>query len=141
MTVTSFYNNTSSLILSGLNDWSDPYKLMLCTASTFDATDVNLADVTKTEVSSGNGYTTGGKQLTGLAVSAINTNDASLDADDVDWSITTSAVSANSAILYKNVSPFALIAHIDFGGTRTVLAGNTFSVQWGADGIIKLTVT
>ncbi len=141
MATVSVYNHTALRFLNGDNSATDSYKLMLCTASTFDATNTTLASITKTEVANGNGYTTTGQALTNISIATVSTNDAVFDADDVLWSIVTSAVAANSAILYNDTDTNdPPLLHIDFGGTRTVQPGNTFGVLWSADGIYRTNV-
>jgi hypothetical protein len=138
MATVSVYNHTALRFLNGANSSADTYKLMLCTASTFNAADTTLASITKTEVANGNGYTTSGQALTGVSIATVTTNDAVFDADDVQWTIVTAAVSANSAILYNDTDTSdPPVLHIDFGGTRTVQPGNTFGVAWNADGIYR----
>lgn len=138
----SLYNHTASRFGSGANAVGDTYKLMLCTAATFDATNTTLAGITKTEVVNGNGYTTGGATLSGVNVTTITTNDAKLDAEDVTWSATDSGITASYAILYNDSdTDDPPVAFIDFGGSESAPAGTNFLVVWNAAGIITWTVT
>lgn len=116
---------------------------MLCTAATFDATNTTLAGITKTEVASGSGYTSGGATLTGVAVTTVSTNDAMLDADDAVWLASGGSITASYAILYNSTdanSPPVLF--IDFGGSQSVASGGEFRVVWNAsNGIMTWTTT
>lgn len=138
----SVYNHTAARFASGANAEGDTYKVMLCTAATFNATNTTLAGITKTEVASGNGYTTGGVALTGVAVSTVTTNGAKFDANDATWTAAGGAITASFAILYNdtdtNDPPLALI---DFGGSETAGDGTDFKVIWNASGIFTFSVT
>lgn len=136
----SLYNHTTQRFASGANAAGDTYKLMLCTAVTFDATNTTLAGITKTEVANGNGYTTGGQTLTGVSATTVTTNDAKFTADTVTWTATGGSISAAYGILYNNSDtdgpPLLLI---DFGGTETAGDGTDFKVIWNANGILSFT--
>jgi hypothetical protein len=138
----SLYNHTAKLFADGSFIPGDTYKVMLCTAATFDATDTTLAGITKTEVVDGNGYTTGGLALTNVAVTTVTTNGAKFDADDLTWSASGGPIAASFAILYNDTDsgdpPLALI---DFDGTETAVNGTDFLIVWNASGIFTWSVT
>lgn len=137
----SLYNHTAKRFADGSNAVGDTYKLMLCTAATFDATNTTLAAITKTEVANGDGYTTGGAALTGVAVTTVTTNDAKFDAADVSWSATGSGITASYGILYNDTdTDDPPVAFIDFDGSQTATAGTDFIVVWNASGIFTWTV-
>lgn len=140
MTATvSIYNHTSKLFLEGSINPTETFKVMMCTASTFDATDTTLAGVTKTEVAGGNGYTTGGDSLTGVTVTTVSTNGAKFDADDLSYTAVSGTLSANSAILYvSSLVDEPPLALIDFGETVT---DQVISFIWNTDGIFQITVS
>lgn len=127
-------------------DWdTDSIKVMLCTALTINQdTAVYLADITRTEVASGNGYTTGGKALTFSGATAIaynaSTNTITLDADDITW--TSATITASYAIIYDDtpVTNKPVIAYIDFGGSNVSTAG-TFTITWPTNGIATIVVS
>jgi hypothetical protein len=137
----SLYNHTSQRFASGANSSADTYNLILCTAATFNAADTTLAGITKTETADGNGYTSGGQQLTGVSVVTVTTNDAKFTADPVTWTATGGTITASYAILVNSTdtdSPPLLF--IDFGNSETALDGNDFKVLWNANGIVSFTV-
>jgi hypothetical protein len=138
MSTVSLYNHTSSYVMDlDLDGFS--YYLMLCASSTFDATDATLADITKTEVADGNGYTTGGQELMNKAITTVNTNNAKFLADDVEWPVTSGSITADSAILYySNGNTNPPLLHIDFGASIEVSSGSSFLIEWDPDGIIVL---
>jgi len=137
----SLYNHTAKRFADGSNAVGDTYKVMLCTAATFDATNTTLAGIAKTEVASANGYTTGGATLTNVAVNTVTTNDASFDADDASWTASGGSITASYAILYNstdaNSPPLALI---DFGGSQSAGDTTDFKIVWNASGIFTFTV-
>jgi hypothetical protein len=88
------------------------------------------------------GYTAGGQALGTKAVSQESTH-GKFTAANSSW--TTATFTANYAIIWDDTvtvdSPTAadpLIAEIDFNGDQIVTSG-TFTIQWHADGIIKIT--
>jgi hypothetical protein len=138
----SLYNHTAARFGSGANAVGDTYKVLLCTAATFDAANTTLASVTKTEVTNANGYTTGGATLANVAVTTVTTNDAKFDADDVTWSATGSGITASYAILYNDTdADDPPVAFIDFGTSESAGAGTNFLIVWNASGIFTWTVT
>jgi hypothetical protein len=138
----SLYNHTAARFASGANAVGDTYKVMLCTAATFDATNTTLAGITKTEVANGDGYTTGGAALANVAVTTVTTNDAKFDADDATWTASGSGITASYAILYNDTdTDDPPVAFIDFGGSETASAGTDFLLVWNASGIFTWTVT
>jgi hypothetical protein len=138
----SLYNHTAARFGSGANAVGDTYKVMLCTAATFDATNTTLAGITKTEVANANGYTTGGATLANVAVTTVTTNDAKFDADDASWSASGGSITASYAILYNDTdTDDPPVAFIDFGTSESAGAGTNFLIVWNASGIFTWTVT
>jgi hypothetical protein len=140
MATISLYNHTRSRFASGANAATDTYRVILCTAATFNAADTTLAGITYTEVTNANGYTTNGQALTSVAVSIVSTSNARFDADDVSWSATGAGISASRGLLVNatdaNSPP---VAFIDLEGTQTAAAGTNFLIRWNAGGIISFT--
>lgn len=134
------YNHTTRKFGDGSFAAGDTYKLMLCTAATFNGADSTLGAIVKTE-SSGGGYPAGGFTLANVSVSTVDTDDASFDADDIVHSVVTTSLSASFGILYNNTEandpPLALI---DFDGEKVATDGGTFAITWDAQGIFKITV-
>lgn len=136
----SVYNHTAKRFADGSNAVADTYKVMLCSAATFDATNTTLAGITKTEIS-GNGYTAGGATLANVVVNTVTTNDAAFDADDATWTASGGAITASYGILYNstdaNSPPLAMI---DFGGSQSAGDTTQFKIVWNASGIFTFTV-
>jgi hypothetical protein len=135
----SLYNHTTARFANGANAVGDTYKLMLCSAATFDGANTTLAGITKTEIS-GNGYTAGGATLTGVAVTTVTTNDAKFDANDVSITASGGSIAASHAILYNDTdADDPPVAFLNFDGTITANDGVPFVVQWNANGIVTFT--
>ena len=94
------------------------------------------------EVSSGDGYTTGGKTLVLSDPSVVTaSNKTILDAADVQWTELTKT--ARYAVVYRDsgtASTSRLISYVDFGENK-VASNGTLSITWGADGIFKTTTS
>ena len=137
----SLYNHTARRFADGSNVAGDTYRLMLCTAATFNAADATLAAISKTEVANANGYTTNGPALTGVAITTVTTNDARFDADDVTLAATGGSIAAEFGILYNDTdADDPPVAFIDFDGAKTAGAGTDFKIVWNANGIVTFTV-
>lgn len=131
------YNHTDRRFRDGSNVAGDTYRLMLCTAATFDATHTTLAAITKTEVANGNGYTTNGPALTGVTINTANTNGSRFDANDVVLSASGGSIAAEFGILYNDTdSGDPPLFFIDFGEVKTAADGTDFLVVWAANGIL-----
>lgn len=137
----SLYNHTARRFADGSNAVGDTYKLALYSTATFNAADTTLAGVTGTQLSTANGYTSGGQTLANVAVTTVTTNDARFDADDVVWTASGGPITASYAILYNdtdvNDPP---LAFINFDGSQTAGDTTDFKVVWNANGIFTFTV-
>jgi hypothetical protein len=133
------YNNFKAAVMGGSFNLSaaDPsgYNLALMSGYTPDVdVETKYSDVSSFETT-GTGYTTGGQELSGMTLSADNTNDRGVwDALDVTFS--TSTINSDGALLYK-VSGGNLICYIDFGAFKSSSAGD-FKIAWNENGILSL---
>jgi len=92
---------------------------------------------TSNEVANGNGYATGGVELTSRAVATSGTT-AYFAAADPSW--TSATFTANGALIYNSSASNKAIAVLAFGGDFTV-AGGTFQIVFpaaGANAIIRI---
>ena len=91
---------------------------------------------------SGTGYTAGGVTLGSKTLTYDTaTNETRLDAADSSW--TTASFTARIAVVYKDTgtgSTSPLMGYVDFGGDETVASG-TFTIQWDATGVMKVTAS
>lgn len=102
------------------------------------------SDVVANEVANGNGYLTNGATLASktLATAAlVTTFDA---ADPAVWTASGAGFAAAYAVIYDRTpatdATRPLICYIDFGGTKTLAAGDTLTITFNASGIFTVTV-
>lgn len=140
MASTTIYGSFAEDVAKGNIDLdTDTFYIMLTTGYTPNAsTHTKRSDVTASEIT-GTGYTAGGQALGSITVNrsgAVTT----FDAADSSW--TTSTITSDKAVIYKRrggaASADELVCCLDFGST-TSTAG-TFTVQFGASGILTFTV-
>lgn len=90
----------------------------------------------------GTGYTAGGNTLAGKTLTYDTaTNETRLDANDSSW--TTASFTARISTVYKSTGTSTtspLMGYVDFGGDETVASG-TFTLQWDATGVLKITAS
>ncbi len=90
------------------------------------------ADVSASGLATGNGYTAGGKLLTGVTVTEDDVNDKTvISCDDIQWTASGGAIGpAAGAILYDDLeTDKSLIGYIDFGTDRTAADGADFNIN------------
>lgn len=114
---------------------SDSLKVCLCLTAPV-STNVNYADLT--EISSGNGYTTGGAAVPSTAYSQTG-GLATLTGSPVIFTASGGSIANfRYAVLYDNTATNKdLIGFWDYGATVTVTVGNTFTETF-ASGIATL---
>lgn len=112
---------------------NDSIKIILMdTGYTFDAdTDATYADISASELATGNGYTQNTKTLTGAAVSEDDTNDrASATWNDATWTASGGSIGPTpGAILFDDTtSDDTVIGFVNYGGDQTTTDGGTHTV-------------
>mgnify|MGYP000844254339 FL=1 len=146
----ALYNKVRKYILDGTVDFdTDTIKCALVTSGyTFDATDEIWGDVSANEVdavaSPGNGYTTGGEELTGVTLTEITSPPSVvLDCDDIIWESLTATF--KYAVLYAEVTrngvvnPLIGCVLLDYeGGGSIVVKGVDYRIQISASGLLSL---
>lgn len=127
------YNRFKANLMNKVVDLEgDTIKVTLYDNShSFNATHTDYT--TDNELATTGGYTQGGATLASKAVTEAATT--KWDAADRDW--TSATFTAYHAVIYDSTAGNDLIASIDFGGAKAVVAG-TFTIQWDAAGIITL---
>ena len=99
-----------------------------------DDGDAFWGDVSGSEIS-GTNYTTGGKQLTGKAVTLVGRR-VKLTADNVVWNELTATFQWGVLYAYGGVHP--LVACIRFSESSIVnVSGLDYLVSWHSDGVIS----
>ena len=115
---------------------ADTIKIALFTSSASLGA-ATTAYSTTNEVANGNGYATGGVELTSRTVSTTGTT-AFFDAADPSW--TSATFTANGAMIYNSSNSNKAIAILAFGGDFSV-AGGTFQIVFpaaGANAIVRI---
>ncbi len=127
------YNRFKANLMNKVVDLeADTIKVALYdTNHSFTATDTDYT--TNNELATASGYTQGGNTLANSAVTEAATT--KWDADDTAW--TSATFSAFHAVIWDSTAGNDLIASIDFGGEKAVVAG-TFTIQFDSSGIITL---
>ena len=142
--VTAIYSAYKNDMVTGANSWTAAtVNCALFSASTFTAGDAAYT-TSGTEVTSANGYSTGGGAVGTRTVTGTTTKVCKITgafgggaAGTTTWTATGTGFSAVAAKLY--VVAGSPIAHIDFGGTQTASGGGTFVITWDAtNGVFSL---
>lgn len=137
--VTHLYNAPlADMLGSGISWTSATILVALFSASTFTAADTTYT-TSGTEVSNGNGYTTGGVAAGTRTVSGTTTALAKITGGSgtSTWTSSGAGFSAVAAKVY--ISAAHPICHVDFGGTQTASGGGTFTITWDAtNGVFNL---
>jgi len=130
------YNRFKANLMNKILDLeADAIKVMLLDNShSFNAAHNVIGDVNANELAETGNYVAGGATLASGAVTQAATT--KWDAADAAW--TSATFSAYHAVIWDDdVATDDLIASIDFGGVKSVVAG-TFTIQWHTNGIITL---
>lgn len=115
---------------------SDTLKVVL-TNSAPSASNTVLANIT--QISNGNGYTTGGAQAT-QSSSAQSSGTYKLVLGDVTWTASGAMGPFRYAVLYNDTSASdSLIGWYDYGANATLASGETFTVDFDAtNGVLTI---
>lgn len=141
----SFYNGWSQNVAEVVPRTAT-FKLTLHSSTyTFAATHNVYADLTN-ELSTANGYTSGGATLASITFNR-SSNVTTFDAADVVWTASGGSIVARRAVL-RAVGTFnslvdPLVCSILLDTTPadvTTTTGNTLTIQWNASGIFTSTV-
>ena len=120
-------------VVYNFNNGGHTFKVCLTNTAPNVATHAVRADIT--EISAGNGYTTGGNTTTMTVTNASGTVTVS-NADPATWSAAGGNIGPfRYAVLYDDTptSPAdPLVAYWDYGVSVTLVPGDTFKVDFGA---------
>jgi hypothetical protein len=138
---TAMTTSFKSGLMSGLHDFDNPgghtFKIALYTSSaTLGAS--TTAYSSSDEVANGNGYTTGGQNLTSVSPTTSGTT-AYVDFADVTWSAST--ITANGALIYNSNSSNASVVTLAFGSDKSSSNGDfqiIFPTANATDAIIRI---
>ena len=130
--VTKYDHLWSLFVRGGINLSSDTIKIALVTSSyTPSISHTAWADASANEVTSGNGYTTGGIALANPVITARKA-----DFDDVTWTALTKsfryAVCYLSATRLTIVNPLLFYMLLDSTPQDVVSSGSNYKIEWSA---------
>jgi hypothetical protein len=102
-------------------------------------THVNWTDVSAFEIAASGSYVAGGATLTRYAWGVESTGYTGTDAaiDAVNSAFTTITATARFVVVYNAVAPFKIRAIYELPADYPV-TGGTFTIQWNASGLIKV---
>ena len=94
-----------------------------------------LADGNEVLNAAGTGYTAGGALVAGKVMAYVGTTNAQLDATNVQW--TNASLNSVRFVAVYETTGGLIRAIYDFGADKTVTTG-TFTVEWNASGLLKI---
>ena len=133
---TKFNSFVEALAEKTHNLGSDTLKVVLTNSAPAQSNTV-LADIT--QISNGNGYTTGGATAT-TSSSAQTTGTYKLVVADVTWTASGAVGPFRYAVLYNDTATSdELIGAWDYGSSITLASGETFTTDFDAtNGVLQL---
>lgn len=139
----SQYNQTAKLLLNKEVDFTHLKVELLNATATFSA-----AHTLKTNVDnagayqvSGNGWASGGQAIAGVAATTVDTNDAMLDATDVDVLAAGGTIGPAYAAFIYETDNNKVLWYIDFGQAEAAGDTTQFKIVWHANGIVRIILT
>lgn len=122
---------------------TDTIKVSLHTSTWTPNQDTDdFRDDATNELSASGNYTAGGETLASVTGTYDSgTNEWRFDAADVTWTALTPSAAFRYGLIYKSrggaSSADEVIAYIDFGANQDP-GGSNFTIQWHANGILKI---
>lgn len=110
------------------------FKAVLSNTAPNLTTNTQLSNIT--QISNGNGYTTGGVTLTSVTFAVVTGSTYRFDSADFEWAASGGSIGPfRYVILYSDTSTNdLLLGQYDFGSAITIPDGSFFRVEVGANG-------
>jgi hypothetical protein len=141
----SRFNHTAKKMLNSEIALNDLAFMLLGVSAAFDATHTSINQVAgantppRANEVSGNGWTTGGENLASVAITAVATSGAMIDAADITKTATGGSIGpAYAGVIYEETSGDVLW-YIDFDGAQEAGVGTDFKITFHANGIARVT--
>ena len=139
ITSTPYYRTARKLLELSLADNSTNFYMLLHDGTrVFTPADTAL---NATGEVFGNGWPENGVNLTNLAISTTNTNEAMIDCDDITVTASGGAIEATHAIIYLDEggvgSTLTPLWFIDFGGQIGAPDGDVLTIAIHANGLLS----
>jgi hypothetical protein len=134
---TKFHNFVEALGKEVHNFSSDTLKCALSNTAPTAATDESIGDIT--QISAGNGYTSGGVTL-GSVTWSHTSGTATLDFADFSWTASGGDIGPYRYLVIYNSTPATegLIAYYDLGASETIADGSTKTFNIDASGLLTI---
>lgn len=135
----NYYNHTRKLFANQEVDLSTLKVMLVDSDYAFDATETDMT-VAEMDEAYGNGWTQGGEAVASVAAGVDNTNEAILDAADLEKLATGGAIGpARGMIVFDSTGvdsgDWKPLFHYDFGGDKQAAETTYFRIVWPAEGI------
>jgi hypothetical protein len=138
-TFTLFDEFINNLLNGNIDLDSDTFKAVLTNSAPTADTHDELADIT--QIANGDGYTTGGVTLTGVALAetGAGTGVWRWTADDFSWTASGAGFGPfRYVVIYSDTSTGdKLVGLLDYGSSISITASNSFTVDVGSNGILQ----
>ena len=131
---TQLSNQIRLITASKLVDYNtDVFKAaLMATGFTFDPVNHDLySDVSASELSNGNGYTTGGATMAGVAVARNDTDNVTeITWNNVTWTAASGTIGPTpGAIIYDTTASNTIVGYIDFAGDQSEPDGGIATIS------------
>lgn len=122
---------------------ADTFKAVLTNTAPTQAGSAVLADIT--QISNGNGYTTGGVTLSSVTFAETGSGTGVWEFDAAAFSWTASGGSIGPfryVVIYNDTAANdEILGYADYGTSVSITDGNSLTVTPGANGILRITVS
>lgn len=136
------YHNIVSAALNGTVDLaSDTLRVALFTSSyTPNADHTQLSDCGDNQVANGNGYTSGGVEVTGTITDDDGNNRVVFDISNPEWTASGGSIGPfRYGVLYDDTSADNLLIYcFDFGSDKTADAGAPITIVIDSAGLFRI---
>ena len=122
-----------------LNLATDTFKAILVNGYTFDPTDDAITDIGPVEIAAGNGYTTGGITLTGVAY-AYNSlvNKVKWSSNNIIWTAAGGSIGPATGAIIVDTTANKVVLYIDFGTSQIATDSSEFKLILNSAGILTI---
>lgn len=131
------YNNFMTEVgKNNVNLESGVFKVVLVNGYTYSAAHTSFtSDIEGSELSTGNGYTAGGEEITNISWGYDSGNGRTVfDGDNISWTATGGDLGPSTgAVIITGDQP---VMYIDFEGPQTAVEGAQFIIRFSDTGII-----
>lgn len=141
-TFVMFHEAMNNIGIGNIDLDTHTFNAALSNTAPSQANDDELADIT--QIANGNGYTTGGVALTGVAFSetGAGTGIWKWTSNDFSWTASGGSIATfRYIVIYSDTSTGdKLMGYFDYGAAVNITVGNSFTVDVQTAGLIQFTV-